>query len=63
MNKQKTVVLLEIDNEFINEKFNHVSDALDYAKIKFNDNHKLKSANIYTGLISEITIINKNYNK
>ena len=63
MNKSKTIVLLEIDSQFVNEKFNHVSDALDYAKIKFQENHKLKSANVYTGLASEISITNKDYNK
>ena len=63
MNKSKTIVLLEIDSQFVNEKFNHVSDALDYAKTKFQENHKLKSANVYTGLVSEISITNKDYNK
>ena len=51
--KEKKVVLLQIDKKFLDEEFKQVDEALEYAKIQFQQFDSMKQAKAYVATIVE----------
>lgn len=51
--KEKKVVLLQIDKRFIDEEFKQVDEALEYAKIQFQQFDSMKEAKAFIATVIE----------